>query len=339
VTLSIVGSATDAARLAASLKAPLARLGLTLQQPAADGQPALARVSVDLSASPPTVVVTDGNSGRVLERRELGAGGSDEVHVQEASLIIEATLEAALEAPEPAAPPPPPQGATSAASAAASVSSPASQPPPGGAGARKEPRGSEAASTRKRFDVGTFFGVSSFAPETGAALGGGLAVALGAPELPARPSVWLLGQIHAPLDVRGPLVDLRVKTGSVRLLPSVGLLAGPAGELDLGAGVGLSFVQVDATTRAPGARVDDERLRPALLVSAMLAGRLRIADNVGALLAVVGDVDTSSRRFVVARGPERDELLAPSRVRGALLLGLSFSLAGGVAPAAGAQPR
>jgi hypothetical protein len=129
-----------------------------------------------------------------------------------------------------------------------------------------------------------------------------------------------------PAAVGGGGLDAKVRMISLRLLPSLRLVARPRGALDLALAPGLDLVSF-STERAPREVAEaprTKRIQP--VAGARLTGSLRLSRLMVLLLGAGLDVDFAPRRWVVADRDGSTTLFETSRYRPYAYLGLDLTL-------------
>lgn len=322
--------------------------------------PPLARVYVDLDEpTQPELVIVDGRSRRELSRRSLPASTSLETSIEAVSLVVYMVVQGLLvdsaeraaggdgsSAVEPAPPNGPETGPPRAGAAAGedAVSAPVQaaparatqKPRPAGAATRSEagvdrPSDDElasqpAAGARGAGGSGLAFGGGALLrlatlDNERALTGAGVSLEAwnrgwSAPRFGA--CVFVAG--HWPTEVGHAGAAAELTVVSLRAMPAVATPLGGSVTSLLAAGGGVDWLHTagdaDSGVASSPAVVD--------AVLSVLAGlRLTLAPALSLSAAASLDVDLAPRRFVALEGEARHELLALSRVRPSLLLGIS----------------
>jgi hypothetical protein len=177
---------------------------------------------------------------------------------------------------------------------------------------------------------GAFFAGRAVGTGAEAVVGGGGALALALGRGAFRPALWLLGSYHVAFDVRGELVDLHTKTATLRLAPTVRLVGGPRWFLEAGPEVGADVFWTTPRANSSGnsARLGPDSTDASPMVGALAAVHLAVAEAADLFVAASGDVDLGPHRFVVMRGGGPAPVFEQWRLRPALLLGFTFTIAG-----------
>ena len=338
VQVYVAGSAETVARTRVAVQELVARLDLpTVVRDAAgadeellNGERSAAMVNayVDLrSLEAPRVIVADGASGAVLERRTLPAASSTETAVEAAAHVLYMTVESVLRTQEPAPPKPEPKRVEEPPKPApepepvAATASPVEDEPPSGADASGGNRAGWGA------NAGIFGAVASFGPSLALA-GGGVTMEASPRALTVRPGLRAVFTLYAPGEVTGQGATGSLQSTGVRLVPFVEWAAAEFLAVQLGAGFGADFLRFDPEQPPPGATSLGTLETTDLVITSDLGAKLRISESVSLLAGFAVDVDTSPRRYVAQYGGARESVFELGRVRPQGFLGFGFSFAG-----------
>jgi hypothetical protein len=251
-------------------------------------------------------------TGRVVARRDIGRDRSSAIVVEEVAHIVQASVEelAVTERPrEPPAPPPAPRP------------EPPPTPPPTPPAHERVALG---------IDGGAFFSGRAFGTGAETVVGGGGMVGLSLGRSGFRPAVWLLGSYHVAFDVRGDVVDIHTTSATFRLAPTVRLFGGQHWFVEAGPEVG-----ADVFWTTPRPNTNPERPRIAAdstdaspIVGVLTAAHLAVAQGADLFVAFALDADLTPHRYVVSGGAQPETVFEQWRVRPALLVGFTFTIAG-----------
>ncbi len=315
VEIVVRGDDVDVAGLRDTLRELLDRLGVKPVDTGAGPSESVpfARIEVDLASTEGArVAVIDGNDGSVLLRRVITRDGKTpailrEEIAQAARSAVEAKLRTDI-VPRPA--PPAPERAA-----------PKEPPSPVPRVASTAPRG-------LALDVSTFVRGGPVADHAGPMLRAGLGIAL-ASRRGIAPSIGLTAEYALPFDTRVRSVELETSLASLRLLPRVEVAHGSWFALTVGAGGGVDIFTVDPRSSVlPESALARTSTRADVVLTAAVASHFKLAPGLVLTVALSTDVDVTSRRWVVDEGRETRDVLAPWRVRPALLAGLDFTALG-----------
>jgi hypothetical protein len=116
---------------------------------------------------------------------------------------------------------------------------------------------------------------------------------------------------------------------SLRALPSIGIVHTRWLAVALGLGAGLDVLTVaPRSDELPESTLGTQSSRVDVLLSAVARAEIAIAAGVVFVVAVGGDVDLDSRRYVLEEGAMATAVLSPWRVRPSLLAGFAFTALG-----------
>jgi hypothetical protein len=281
---------------------------------------AMVNAYVDLrSLSAPRVIVADGASGEVLERRTLPAASTTETAVEAVAHVLYMTVESVLRTQEaeppvralpPPAPPPEPV-----------ATSPAQDTPPHGS------RGASRNGASWGASAGVFATAASFGPSRLLA-GAGASLEVAARALAVRPGALASFALYAPGEVTREGATGTFQSMGVRLVPFVEWAPADRLLLQVGAGIGADFVRFDPERPPPGAEALGSLRSTDFILTTHLGAKLGLTESVALVAAFGVDVDTSPRRYVAEYGPLRTSVFELSSVRPQGVVGLAFSLAG-----------
>lgn len=166
------------------------------------------------------------------------------------------------------------------------------------------------------------FATEKLVAQAGGALGVGLRGGL-------HPSLAIEARWVAPFDARAALVEAHGGAFALRVLPRIQLWGGPTGAVDLGVGGGVDVIHVESRSESiPSSRLQPGTTRTDPIATAALTGRVAIVPRLDLSLAFALDLDLASRRYIVDEGGSATVVLQPSRLRPALLVGVTFTALG-----------
>jgi len=340
VQAEIAGSDREAAALAAALREPLERMGLTLQvlPRAGVARPpqteARSHVTIDArSADHVGIRVWLGaeHDGRSAAR-SVPRGQPDAVLVEQVAYVVRATIESLLDAPEGAAATAsvPAAAAPAQATAGAPVALAPTDTSSVGSAQTEPDRGrANPAGGAFGIDIAAFGGaqmVSSSTAFTGA--GASLDLAFWGAQ-PFHPRLWFSGSFSA-VELPGSELSLSTTVWGLRALPTMGLVNYGVLRIDAGLGGGVDVVHATphdprqswTNVGAPSTRVD------AILSAQILLG-LRLTRAAGLFLATGLDDDMTAHRYTaIDRAGRSVALLEPWPIRPTFLVGLCLPLGG-----------
>jgi len=335
VVVSVVAEQADADALEATLVELLGRLDVGLRLSRVDeldtpsGKPSpadsgtLARVWVDLNLHQPkavSVVIEDARSAKVATRRELTVTAPKAVLLEQVAHMIHATIESLLHA-EPVAPPAPPEPPEPPEPVP-----PQPVPPPVAPPAVKT-KATPAEPPSWGLDAAPLVGLHVHSDHSGAVIGMGGAMAVGYRRGLLRPTGWLTAEYRLAFDTDEGGAPPQAHTLALRLFPTIDIFRFPMVALHVGVGAGLDVFFVEhriEDSRGHGKRDKATHLSPVIIGG--LITRVRIVDNVQFIGAVAADFDLHTPTLEVPRSTRGAS--EPWIVRPAIMLGLSFSLAG-----------
>jgi hypothetical protein len=334
--LVLAAEDAEAAALEDSLGELLGRLGITLSVSRAErldlDDSSLARPSegaigtawIDLRGTRARAVLVD-RKGNVAARRDVGRDRSSAIVIEEIAHIVQSSVEE-LEADErraQAPPPPPPPPA------------PRPESPPKPAPPAKE-------GVAFGVDGGGFFSGRAFGTGAEAVVGGGgmIGASLGRGDF--RPALWLLGTYHVAFDVRGEAVDIHTKAATLRLAPTFRLFGGRRWYVEAGPEIGVDVLWTTPRANSaglPSGRLGADSTDASPMLGALAAAHLAVGQGADLFVAAAADVDLGPHRFVAMEGKTPDPVFEQWRLRPALLLGFTFTLAGAPQYASVEGPR
>lgn len=316
VEVVVVGNAEDVDALRGSLGELLARLGLTMRFASADALPpapsgdapgVVARVQIDARGDAAKVALFDARPGRAPIRRVVTLEGSRAVLLEDVAHVVQSEIESIVATPaeRPVAPPPPPLPTVRHEEDAAPV----------------------ARATPWSIDLATFASGTSFARESGAVFGAGVAArgALGREAL--KPALWLGGQYHFPFGNFG-LIELRVSAWSLRATPTLQLFATPRVLVEAGAGGGVDVLRMTPGAALRLAQKDGDRTDVSAMLTTVVAAHYRFSTGSSAFVAATLDFDLAPRDYQVSEDGVRRSLVHAYAVRPGLTLGFTFDVVG-----------
>lgn len=333
VQVYVAGSAETVARTRVSVQELVARLNLpTVVRDAAGADEALLRrersaamvnAYVDLrSLEAPRVIVADGASGEVLERRMLPPASSTETAVEAVAHVLYMTIESVLRTRDEERRKEAPRDAPAETPAPEPAQTPtADEPPPA------PPRRSPSSSAAWGASASAFAAVTSLGPSRLLA-GAGVGAEAAPRGFTVRPGVLGSFAMYAPGEVGESRATGSVHAMSARLLPFVEWAAAPRLTLHAGGGMGVDVLRFDSERPPPGAVSLGTASSTDLVVTTMAGARIALSRSLGVVAGLGIDVDVTPRRYVVEYGPVRESVFNPSQVRPHALLGLEFSVVG-----------
>ena len=329
VQVAIVGDASEASALEASLRELLARIDLSLvQEGKGVDATALARVRIDLTQpSAASIIVTDGQTGEVVESRSIPRDASPPVVREEIADAVRSAVESKLlvDAPAkraPPPPPPPPAPTPEPAPPPVVITSPIVVEAPNDA-SRATRSGSPLA-----IDLATFAGAGPFASGAGpvARVGGGASIAW---RRGLRPALTATLAYALPFDASSDLVVSHANVVSARALASIELARASWIALGVAAGGGFDAMSVDPDSSVlPASALGGHTLRTDAIVTGAIEARVPLATSVVVAVDASADVDLASRRYVVDDAGRESALLTPWRVRPTITAGFVFTALG-----------
>jgi hypothetical protein len=330
VDVAIDASDAEADALVGALGDLVPRSGLRVRverrqdPPAESSGPDDAVAGVWIDASAPDQVdirVTSARGGpRRSYERSLPRDGSTAVVAEEVSQVIRAELES-IRATEPAQPAP---RAPDPPSKPASIDAPRPAPGP--------PRPALEAQSGVGIDLLAFVGERAVSSLSGPVLGAGVAADVSVGRVAWRPSLWVSAAYDARFDaMQTRRVTFDVGSESLRLIPSVTLLALEAMQVEAGIGGGLDLFQVAPLAVRASMAVFDP---PNRVVDPVLTGhlllRLRLASHVRMIFGFSMDYDGLLHQTTAPpyRPDAPSSSFEPWRLRAAVEFGLCVPLSG-----------
>lgn len=352
VRLVASGRAEDVAALGSTLRELLGRIGVTVVVQTANAETAraptaspgdFAAVGVDLTAGGAVVVVAD-ESGREQMRRALPPAADRDAAIEEAAHVVQAAVEALTEErqagdggapPEIAATPTPMPSATSDAAAppVAVAPPPSTAPlvplpgePPDVATARTP-------SSPPRYGMDLIAGLDTTidGARSGVIVGGegGVIVRRARAAGWFSPSLWIIGDYHAPFRAIHDDVLVDVTMISARILPTLALARGDSWLIEGGVGAGFDVVVAEpGTTQPVSARLSPDRTDLDPILTAMVAAHTALTSSADLFIAARLDVDLGTERYDVAATNGPLTVFDPWTFRPELLVGFNVGVLG-----------
>jgi hypothetical protein len=353
------GRAEDVAALGSTLRELLGRIGVTVVVQTANGESAraptaspgdFAAVGVDLTAGGAVVVVAD-ESGREQMRRTLPAAADRGAAIEEAAHVVQAAVEALTEEqqagdggapPEVAATPTPmptPGDTSDAAAAPVALVPPPAVPPPVTAplaplpGEPPDVATVRTPSSAPRYGLDLIAGLDTTidGPRSGVVVGGegGVIVRRARDAGWFAPSLWIIGDYHAPFRAIHDDVLVDITMISARLLPTVALARGDAWSIEGGVGAGFDVIVAEpGTTQPVSARLSPDRTDVDPILTAMVAAHTALTPSADLFIAARLDVDLGTERYDVAATNGPLTVFDPWTFRPELLVGFNVGVLG-----------
>jgi hypothetical protein len=143
-----------------------------------------------------------------------------------------------------------------------------------------------------------------------------------------RPELWLALAYHIPVAASLPLVDLKVHTVAARAVPTVRLLDGRFGFVEVGPVLGIDLRVASVASRSvPAERLMVPPTQASLLLGLRAVAHLKIREGVQVFLGLGAELDAQPMRYVIRTGSTRADVFEFSRGRPMALAGFCFSLA------------
>jgi hypothetical protein len=180
-------------------------------------------------------------------------------------------------------------------------------------------------------DGGAFFSGRAFGTGAEAVVGGGGMVGAALGRSAFRPALWLLGSYHVAFDVRGEFVDIHTTSATLRLAPTVRLFGGRRWFVEAGpeGGVDVFWTTPRANTNRDAApRLGEDSTDASPMIGALAAAHFGVAQGADLFVALATDVDLAPHRYILAGANETETVFEQWRVRPALLVGFTFTVAG-----------
>lgn len=281
------------------IRVPLARVDSSRPDAGTPVGSLLAKVSVELDAREVRVTVTKAATTAVVLSRTFARSAGASVLREEVALVVRSAIDAILyERSQASEPPPKPEPLPTARSASPALLALA--------------HGS----------------VRSFARDSTLQLGGGSGVTLRWGHGAWSPGITLSGTYYAPVVAVGEGAEVRLSSGSVRLLPSLTLFYRPAFALEAFVGGGIDVVATASKGTSPNTKASPDQTEVLPVASALFSGTIALGSRASFFLGLGADIDLLSRRYVIARGQGRDSVIDPMRVHVLGTVGFSVQLFG-----------
>ncbi len=341
VRLVAAGRAEDVAALDSTLRELLGRIGVTTVVETASPEQAhapaassgdFAAVGVDLASGGAMIVVADGGGAEQM-RRTLPASADRAASIEETAHVVQAAIEALTElreASDAGALPPvvavaPVPVAPVAVVPVVTVAPPSKDPP---VDLLKEPPPTP---PRYGFDVVGALDMTIDGERSGVVIGGeaGMVVRRARDTSWMSPSLWIVGDYHAPFRAIHDDVLVDVTMVSARILPTVALAKGDSWLVEGGAGAGFDVVLADpGTTQNVAADLLPSRTDVDPILTAMVAAHTAIASSADLFIAARLDVDLGTERYQATSNGSTVTVFDPWTFRPELLVGFSLGLLG-----------
>jgi hypothetical protein len=291
------------------------------------------------------IVVADGG-GTEQMRRTLPASTDRAASIEETAHVVQAAIEALTElgergdagalppivavapvpVPVPIASAAPDAAATPVAVAPIVTAAPPSKEPP--VDLLEEPPPSP---PRYGLDVVGALDTTIDGERSGVVIGGeaGMIVRRARDTSRLWPSLWIVGDYHAPFRAIHDDVLVDITMVSARVLPMVALAKGDAWLVEGGAGAGFDVVLADpGTTQNVAADVLPSRSDVDPVLTAMIAAHTAIASSADLFIAARLDVDLGTERYQAVSNGSTVTVFDPWTFRPELLVGFSIGLLG-----------
>jgi hypothetical protein len=353
----VAGAPAAVAKMSATLRELCARLDLdVIVEEASDetamtatGPNAWLKAFVDVRSTAPRIVVVDAETRRELERRSLPASRSLEMSVEEAAHVLYMVAESALAgrdsrtpaggdtaaAPSSSRAPEPRKPTVEPSTRSAPQSKPPREPPRdhGEGEPLDDDRGEQRhrkASARFQSELAAFGTAAAFGAAR-ALVGFGGSLDAGARTGSFRVSGALSGSAYLPSRLTRGAAAASLSAESARVEVIGAWAATSVFEPFFAIGGGADRIALDADSPPPGASPTGVESRMDPIVTGALGAKIRLSRTFGAFFAFATDVDLSPHRYVIDADGAEQTFLELARIRPALFVGVSVSVAGGSA--------
>ena len=143
------------------------------------------------------------------------------------------------------------------------------------------------------------------------------------------PSVWIIGDYHAPFRAIRDDVLVDITMVSARILPTVALARGDSWLVEGGVGAGLDVVIAQpGTTQPVSAQLSPTRTDLDPILTAMVAAHTALTASADLFIAARLDVDLGTERYDVMGNGAPVTVFDPWTFRPELLVGFNLGLLG-----------
>ncbi|HXI60591.1 MAG TPA: hypothetical protein VNO55_31235 [Polyangia bacterium] len=290
-------------------------------------RPVLGRAFVDLSEPQrATVYVVDGDWQRISVRNVTRTANPDVVR-ETVGRMVSTSVEALLAGSFAAASEPMAafQSALDQAQRDQAPKPPPAAPPAAAVVMRAPPAPTSPAVPRIAARLGLTYEVDLYSAARPLVHGPSLYGALALGTARVRPALWLSGQYRFPVEESGPPLGFRLDSTVLRLMAGAEVHLRERLALEVGAGLGLDFINVKA--QAPASQTDvwvaHDRSFQVGLGRLMVGLRWRTSASTAVHASFVADIDPSGTRLVFEGAQGEQEILSLYGVRPGLALALS----------------